>query len=146
MKNKKQKKCECDCYWCTRLPPLHKTCNWNCKLTSTPTKSTNECGVLIYPEVGARCINPRPCFIHNNPSPTKPDQRPMSTTDIVFNPKPDTEEWEVSLGQLCSLSWKNGLWHSEATFSKDIRDFIRQEKEKSYQEGLNDANVLVKSG
>lgn len=37
------------------------------------------------------------------------------------------EEWVARLGQMTSKAWQEKLWHSEQTFFKDIKDFIRQE-------------------
>lgn len=42
--NNPQKKCECECHWCTRNPPAHNVCNWSCSAIklSSPTQPDTE--------------------------------------------------------------------------------------------------------
>ena len=54
------------------------------------------------------------------------------------------QEWEVGFGQLCFNAFKNGLWHSEATFTKDIKDFIRQLHAKDREEIVNIVKGMYK--
>lgn len=55
----------------------------------------------------------------------------------------DTErKLREELGQMVSLAWKNGIWHSEATLFKDFENFIIQkiqERDKLLVEKLKEA-------
>jgi hypothetical protein len=132
--SKEQKKCRCECCWCTRLPAQHKQCNWSCNLTTgwkaTPIEST-ECQYCDLSkenhETGVYHI-----FVPRFSSPTKPDTEWEKEFDKEFC-------YSVLYSASSDLSAGKGMAFKSTNPSvEDVKSFIRQEKEKSYQRGWED--------